>query len=200
MSGGHSAACRPARAADSSAAVARSMKPGLLGAKGRKVSRAIPACSAACRKRARSSTNLAAVMKLGKSVALTAQFHSSFVGVLASPSASIRGCFTRCAMVPYLTTVGLSQRDDAHCIAAQRIGTSVEPPKNAPICKPARFAIVVSGVGDDLRPRPIQPRRVGQRQPMLAPVLRILHRIPLELHAPDVARSVMNNRLTGDPQ
>lgn len=200
MTGGHSAAWRPALAAASSAAVARSMKPGLLGAKGRKVLREIPASSAACRKSLRSSRNATLASKSGKSTARTAHFHSSFVGVLASPSSSIRGRVRCFSIVSYLTNVGLSQRDDAPHPVAQGKCAGVHPSVEEREGHLPRFAIVASVIVDGRRPRPIQPRRITQRQPMLRPVRGILRLIPLELDARQSGRAMENGRLTGDPE
>jgi hypothetical protein len=194
--GDYSAACRADFAKSSSISAARSRKPGLPGESGRKMALSMPRASTSCRnsaRRFRNSTTL--IVSPSKSSVLTDHARSSAVGVRASPSSSIRGVYLRRAIVPYLTLVRFSQRDDAKTRVAFGEHADVQTPVKAGVTDKPHFTKCLAQVDDDNPQRPIQPYRVGQRQPVLGAVGGILRNVPLKLHAAKVTRGVVKQLL-----
>jgi hypothetical protein len=197
---GHSAAWRADFARSSRKSAARSRKPGLPGPSGRKTARSIPCASTFCRnsdRRFRNSTTCS--VSPPKSSVLTDHAHSSAVGVRASPSSSIRGVYLRRAMIPYLTLVSFSQRDDSQTTVTVSKDTDVQTPVEWGKARHSDFAIGKSRI-DDVGPySPIQPYSFSKRQPMLGKVLRVLRFVPFEVHTAEPMRGVVNQPLPGGP-
>jgi hypothetical protein len=198
MTRGYSAASPAAFGKGPKAAAMRSSKPGFVGAKGRNTSRGIPSDSAARRisaRRVRNSTTWN--VSPPKSSVLTDQAHSSGVGVRASPSLSISGLYLWRAMVPYLTLIGFSQRDDSNSAFTVSEDANVQTSIEKGDARYSDFAIGMARVNHVDANCPVQPRRIGQRQPVLFPVRRVLRLIPFERHASEVMRGVVNQPFHG---
>jgi hypothetical protein len=178
----YSAAWRVCLTNVSNALVARSMKPGLFGENARNTSRSMPSASASNRNFLRSVMNVFISSKPPKSDALTAQRHSSAVGVLASPSSLINGVFDLTPILHCLTFVGFSQGNDPHRTIPHRIYTHMQPVANVSIGQATLLSIVKSRIRNVHTALPFQQHYIAQRQPVLGAVLRILFFIPNNLH------------------
>ncbi len=174
-----------------------SSKPGFEGWNGRKMSRSNPAASAARNNSSRRSMKAYAASWLGKSDVSTNQTKSSAVISRTSPSASVSGGRSLCAMLHLLTFVGFSQRNDTANVVSQGVGADMHPTIEGGIADHADFAIIVAAIDLFSAPLPIQPHRLAQRNPVFRQIGRVLCLIPLKLRARQPIPAMVSGALTG---
>ena len=195
---GYSAACFDCASSVSSAAIARSKNPGFPGCMDRKAARSIPTAAAARRNSWRFIRKSWTSSGEAKSSLATAQSHSSSVGVLTAPSRSIKDLCAVLAIVPYLTSVGFSQRNDAQSAVSDSVDAGEKPSIKVSVTRDAIFAVISPQIHHISSVRPIQSHRISQRNAMFRPVCGILSFIPLKLHDRHSIGGLVNTRLTGD--
>lgn len=194
---GYSAACCVVSSTGPRAVATRSSNPGFVGPNCRKYSGESPAPAPAFRIAMRRALNACTAWIDPKSATFIAQSHSSAVGVLASPSASIRGGLGFAAISFYLTIVGFSQGNDPKRFVTQRVDADVQAISKAGIGDNSIFPIVCAQILHFCPVGPIQTDSLGQRNPMFRAVGLILRLIPVKLHTPQLGTARVSAQLTG---
>jgi hypothetical protein len=191
-------ACFIASRTASNAAVARSKKPGMVGAKGRNDSRVIPAASAD-RKNASRLTRKAcdAIWSPPKSCARTAHRKKSSVSSgLSSSGTPYSSSGVVAFILPHLSGVCLAQGFNP----AERISQSVDADMDAPVQRnkgnDTPLSIVMACIRAVVSLVPIQPHSLAQPNAMLGTVLRVLLLIPFEFHSHQLQPVAVNARLS----
>ena len=179
---GYLAACLAVFMTAPKASATRSSKPGFDGNRCKKAVRGMPAMSAARSISARRVRKTSDPAMPPKSSSRTAQRHSSSDNSRTSLSESSIGFGCRCAIFPYLTTAGLSQRNDAQRLGSCCEHTGMKPPVQQRKANPTLLSIVAPVILNGNATGPIQQRRLPQRNPMFRPVGRILSLVPVKLH------------------